>query len=696
MFSLPGRPAPGVPYNCIDVVSRLTKAAVGLLLVLAAGPVTPAGGSPDLTRGPYLQQGTSSSVVIRWRTDVATSSRVVWGPSPAELSSDESDPSPTTEHEITVGGLLPGQRYYYAVGTVDELLAGPDDDHYFTTHPPASGTGSTRIWVLGDSGTADANAEAVRDAYYGFPGNESTDLWLMLGDNAYPHGTDAQYQAALFDIYPEMLRRAVLWPAIGNHDLFDGSSGSWPYYDIFTLPQEAQAGGVVSGTEAYYSFDFANIHFVVLDSQDSDRTPGGAMLTWLEEDLAATDRHWIVAYWHHPPYSKGSHDSDDRFGEHKLVEMRENALPIFEDYSVDLVLAGHSHSYERSFLVDGFYDTPTVVPGDGEILDGGPGPYLKPLPGDVPYDLAPGDGAVYVVAGSSGKSSGGPLNHPLMYLSLNLLGSVVLDVDSDSLRLRFLDSGRVVRDDVTILKSVLDADGDGVHDATDNCLGLHNPGQANGDADRFGDACDNCPGLTNPMQQDGDGDGIGEACDTCPGLPDPDQLDTDGDGEGDPCDEDDDGDGVADALDCEPLMISLADAPGGIGPTLRLERDGAGTIGLRWTRAEQGHTSNVYASAAGLQFLCVTAEEPRTETEDFLPPPTQGAVTFYLVAARNLCGDGPLRDGGEGGQGASAPCGAAGADTDLDTIADLSDNCPTVSNVDQADADQDFVGDACD
>ena len=100
-----------------------------------------------------------------------------------------------------------------------------------------------------------------------------------------------------------------MWPAIGNHDLPDG--GSWPYYDAFSLPQGAEAGGMASGTEQYYSFDFANIHFVVLDSVDTTSTVAQDMPSWLAADLASTPREWIVAYWHHPPYSKGSHDSDD-------------------------------------------------------------------------------------------------------------------------------------------------------------------------------------------------------------------------------------------------------------------------------------------------------------------------------------------------------------------------------------------------
>ena len=74
------------------------------------------------------------------------------------------------------------------------------------------------------------------------------------------------------------------------------------------------------------------------------------MMTWLEADLQNNDKLWVIAFWHHPPYSKGSHDSDT---EGKLIDMREIVLPLVEQYGADLVLSGHSHSYERSYLIDG-------------------------------------------------------------------------------------------------------------------------------------------------------------------------------------------------------------------------------------------------------------------------------------------------------------------------------------------------------
>ena len=407
-----------------------------------------AGGT--VTRGPYLQKAASDAVTVRWRTIAATDSRVRYGTSAANLTQFADDSAVTTEHEVRLTGLAPDTKYFYSVGTTTAENAG-GLDFTFTT-PPLPGTAKpTRIWVLGDSGTANSAAAAVRDAYVAFTGAQHTDVWLMLGDNAYPNGTDAQFQAAVFDMYPAQLRRMFLWPTIGNHDTASSSSFSWtgPYLDKFSLPSAGEGGGLPSGSEKYYSFDYADVHFICLDSMTSDRNAGGPMATWLTNDLAATTRKWIIAYFHHPPYTKGSHDSD---AESQLIDVRQKFLPILEAGGVDLVLTGHSHSYERSMLIDGHYGlsgtlTAAMKVDDGDGSDTGDGAYGK--------DPAPRAGAVYAVCGSSGQIGGGTLNHPVMVASLNVLGSMVIDVNGQRLDARFIDGTGVVRDQFTMLKSPL-------------------------------------------------------------------------------------------------------------------------------------------------------------------------------------------------------------------------------------------------
>lgn len=402
-------------------------------------------GRAALTRAPYLQRGTSTAVTVRWRTDAAMVGRVRYGPAPDRLDAFAEEIEAASDHAVVLSGLTPETRYYYSVGHGSIVLAGGDAEHYFVTAPPPGKRTPMRAWVLGDSGTANAEQAAVRDAYYAFTGQRHTDLWLMLGDNAYDSGTDSEYQEAVFDVYPTMLRKSVLWPTRGNHE-----ASAEDYYSIFTMPRGGEAGGMPSGTEAYYSFDWANVHFVCLDSFASDPFPGRPMWRWLESDLAATEQDWIVAFWHHPPYTKGSHDSDVELD---LIKMRAFFVPMLEDGGVDLVLAGHSHSYERSYLIDGHYGSSFTFDAShlkdgGDGREAGQGAYLKaPMPNA---------GAVYVVAGSSGHTSDGSLDHPVMYYSAAHLGSLVLDVDGERMDVRFLNERGVVEDGFT-LRKFLDA-----------------------------------------------------------------------------------------------------------------------------------------------------------------------------------------------------------------------------------------------
>lgn len=345
---------------------------------------------------------------------------------------------------------------YFAVGSTNVTFSGSDSNTFFVTNPLIGTPKPTRVWVVGDPGTRKPEEKRVRDAYYKWTGGRPTDLWLMLGDNAYTSGKDEEYQGSVFNMFDAMLRKSVLWPCLGNHDAGSANSPtqSGVYYDIFTLPTQAQAGGVLSGTEAYYSWDYANIHFVCLDSSDSDWSESGLMVRWLKIDLQMNQQDWLVAFCHHPPYTKGSHDSDkDKDSDARMRKMREVVLPMLEEHGLDLMLSGHSHAYERSFLIDGVYGRSTNI---NERLnfkstkDGRPdgtGLYAKPSLGPAPHE-----GAVYVVAGSSGQTSGGGLQHPVMCLSLNLLGSLVLDFNGSRMDATFIDDHGQVHDYFTITK----------------------------------------------------------------------------------------------------------------------------------------------------------------------------------------------------------------------------------------------------
>jgi len=446
----------------------------------------------ELTRGPYIQQATPESMVIVWRTNSQVAPSVRIGKSPAALNrqivggsiqlrvstdieaakyvprlykqpkeeaakrNPKKDADPSTaansyQYEAKIEGLEPATRYFYSVYDGKQLLAGRDNDHYFETSPAHGTDADMRIWIVGDSGTGGQDQKDVHTAMQEFTQEtkRDLDLYLHVGDMAYGSGTDVQFQENFFDIYQSTLRNKVCWPAMGNHEGYTsrGISGFGPYYDAYVVPTKAEAGGLPSGTEAYYSFNIADVHFVVLDSHDLDRTPDGAMAQWLVADLEEAQGDWLIAFWHHPPYTKGSHDSDV---EGQLIEMRTHIMPILESCGVDIVLTGHSHIYERSMLIDGAYATPTVAEGvvvdDGDGHPEGDGAYRKSK------GLNPHEGTVAIVTGHGGAGLTRRGTMPIMRSIVVEHGSLILDIKGDTLTGTMVNKNTVSRDVFSIVK----------------------------------------------------------------------------------------------------------------------------------------------------------------------------------------------------------------------------------------------------
>ncbi|MEO7795006.1 MAG: fibronectin type III domain-containing protein, partial [Thermoanaerobaculia bacterium] len=190
---------------------RAERRSGGLFGVLAMlSVVLPASATAaTIVRGPYLQRTSTTAAVLRWRTDAATDTWAGWGEVAGVFDQTASSSALTTEHVVAVAGLAAKTLYYYAVGTTTTVLAGGDATHHFRTAPAAGDPDAQHLWVIGDcgatslplcAGPATNNAALVRDGYLGWmTANAATpDLWLMLGDNAYCSGTDAEFQMAIF------------------------------------------------------------------------------------------------------------------------------------------------------------------------------------------------------------------------------------------------------------------------------------------------------------------------------------------------------------------------------------------------------------------------------------------------------------------------------------------------------------------
>ncbi len=427
------------------------------------------GGTPpavSITRGPYLQLTTPSSIYLRWKTDIATATKVSFGTLPISLNQNKEDLCSTTEHIVQLTGLLSDTKYFYSVGHGNNTLQG-DSNNFFITPPLVGTEKTTRIWATGDCGTAQTVQTNVMNAYANFIGSKYTNVWLLLGDNAYESGTDNEYHTKFFQPYMngKVMRQTALFPAPGNHDYYNTSdlnNTTMPYFQIFTLPANAEAGGVPSATEKYYSFDYANIHFISLDSYGTENgkklfDTTSAQISWLKQDLENNSQTWTIIYWHHPPYTKGSHNSDT---ESELVNIRDKVLRILDRYKVDLILCGHSHNYERSKLMKGHYGLENTF--DPSLHNAGTSSGLyNGSPNSCPYIKSStkeeNEGIVYVVAGSAGKlgttSTGYP--HNAMYYSNSLQGgSLYLEVTGNRLDAKWIAEDGSVLDQFTIMKDV--------------------------------------------------------------------------------------------------------------------------------------------------------------------------------------------------------------------------------------------------
>jgi acid phosphatase type 7 len=418
----------------------------------------------NLVKGPYLQIGTPTSMIVRWETDIASDTKVAYGTSSTALTSTVGNPSSLTSHSVLITGLSPYTKYYYSVGTTSAVIQS-GADNYFVTSPLPDTEAKYRFWVTGDCGNNSTNQTNCKNAYNTFNGSTITDGWLLLGDNAYSNGTNSEFDTKFFNIYEtDIMKKAVLWPAPGNHDYNNGATTNTtvPYYSIFSTPINGQAGGLASGTPAYYSYDYGNIHFISLDSYGTvaskkmyDTT--GAQAIWLKNDLAANTKRWIVAYWHHPPYTMGSHNSDLEFFD--LGEVRSKFIRILERYKVDLIMCGHSHDYERSKLMKGHYGLENTFNATTHNSSTSSGLY-DGTANSCPYEkdsVFQKTGTVYVVSGSAGQLGGtaGSFPHNAMhYSNATNGGSLVLDFEANRLDAKWLGSDGVIRDKFTMFKDV--------------------------------------------------------------------------------------------------------------------------------------------------------------------------------------------------------------------------------------------------
>jgi acid phosphatase type 7 len=311
----------------------------------------------SIIKGPYLQNVTSNSIVIMWETNVPSDSTVFLNGIPVSDSAEEL----ATIHEVPLTGLIPDTPYSYYV----ESGSISSDPLTFKTAP--SGAQAFRFAVVGDTQLLYPNTTALDYVVNGiikqYP---EPDLLLHVGDIV-TSGASATDWATFFTHAHDLLTYTPMFPTPGNHEyMYD--PGAPNFFKYFSLPPPTEpSDGIEHG---WYAFSYGNILFISLNSevQSTDQD------TWLEAQLKSATEKWIIVYFHEPPYT-------DALSGDGNIYIRNNWVPFFQYYGVNLVFSGHTHDYER--YEDLVYGTTYIVAGGGNNIFSAVNSRYTPPPGIV-------------------------------------------------------------------------------------------------------------------------------------------------------------------------------------------------------------------------------------------------------------------------------------------------------------------------
>jgi hypothetical protein len=209
--------------------------------------------------------------------------------------------------------------------------------------------------AVGDIGMCGYREVAMTaDLVDGMPG-----VLALLGDLAYPNGRMRDFLECFHPAWGRHVHRSR--PVPGNHEYYSENPTAQPYFDYFG----AKAG--VPG-EGYYTYEAGEWLVLALNS-NVPTGEGSPQVQWVRSVLATSRQRCAIAYWHHPRFSSG------RSGDNGFMK---TMWSVLDEAGVDVVLAGHDHSYERMAPQDA--DGRSHPQGMRQFVVGTGGAYLYEFP----------------------------------------------------------------------------------------------------------------------------------------------------------------------------------------------------------------------------------------------------------------------------------------------------------------------------
>ena len=329
-----------------DKVQGVRKILEKVRLTAAApegSTLIPGDFAANLGAGPYLQNVTAKSVLIRWAA-IQTDTVVRYGSGGRLTSAAPAArlPSPRWMHEARLSGLASGTEYNYSIRIGDDDVQGT-----FRTAPAGDAPFTFAVW--GDRAITGRTSPPDPAAVTGRMATHAIDLALSVGDMMNEGLTDGDYYREFLQPASGLLRNTPLFMAVGNHEKI-GDANLDRYRRFIRRPDD---------DKTYFAFTYAGCRYVVLDSNDTGLFDG-AQLAWLKQELASDDcrrARFRFLLLHHSPYS-----SDWYGGEAKVQQV---VVPLAEKAGVDVVFGGHFHCYERGVRTTDGHQTWYVVTGGG-------------------------------------------------------------------------------------------------------------------------------------------------------------------------------------------------------------------------------------------------------------------------------------------------------------------------------------------
>lgn len=226
-----------------------------------------------------------------------------------------------------------------------------------------------KVIVTSDSQSSDYSdwANLVKTAY---GKNKDAAFFIALGDLVDNGEDEYQWQTWFKDVEP-MISEIPVAAALGNHEAY---SLDWKnhmpdrYLTYFTLPDN----GDKALRNHYYSFDWGDVHFAVLDTsltEEKEWIPDlfEKQKAWLEKDLKKTDKKWKVVLMHKDPLQYGFEDPNRPHREEGFSSEGKTFMPIFDENHVDLVISAHLHTYRDRGRI---YDFKRSEKGTVYVIDG--------------------------------------------------------------------------------------------------------------------------------------------------------------------------------------------------------------------------------------------------------------------------------------------------------------------------------------